>query len=101
MLTTQTNMMCHTLSLHLLFSLKVKGRGTSRHIAKKEDTGDWYLFNDEKITKKRGDFAKITTKDNIVTQVTSLYYLKNEESHDEEICGEGTGEVGAGGRPWI
>ncbi len=42
-----------------------------------EDTSDWYLFDDEKITKKRGDVKMITTKGNIGTQVTSLYYLRS------------------------
>jgi hypothetical protein len=42
-------------------------------------TGYWYLFNDEKITKKQGDIATISKKENIHTQVTSLYYLKKEE----------------------
>jgi len=46
----------------------------------KEDTSDWYLFDDEKITKKRGDDETLTTKGNIGTQVTLLYYLKNEEA---------------------
>jgi hypothetical protein len=44
------------------------------------DTGNWYLFDDEKITKKCFDFATMTTKGNIGNQVTSLYYLKNEEA---------------------
>ncbi len=57
---------------------------------------EWYLFNDDKTTKKRGEIALILTKENIVTQVTSLYYLKN-----EEVTMKGPGEVGAGGIPWI
>ena len=40
MLTTQTNKRCHTLSLCLLFSLKVAGTGTTRYIAKKKTQND-------------------------------------------------------------
>jgi hypothetical protein len=54
-------------------------QGHYKAYCKKGDT-EWYQFNDEKITKKSADFAKFTTKDNIFTQVTSLYYLKNEEA---------------------
>jgi hypothetical protein len=60
------------------------GRGHYKAYCKKEDTGGWYLFDDEKITKKRFDFATMTTKGNIGTQVTSLYYLKNEEESAEK-----------------
>jgi len=55
-------------------------RGHYKAYCKNGCTGDWYLFNDEKIIKKRGDFAKITTIGNIGTQVTSLYYIKNKEA---------------------
>jgi hypothetical protein len=50
----------------------------------KGDTGGWYLFDDEKITKKSFDFATMTTKGNIGNQVSSLYYLKNEEAMMKE-----------------
>jgi hypothetical protein len=71
--------MSYTLIAFTVFS-ESQGRGHYKAYCKKEDTGDWYLFNDEKITKKRGDFAKITTIGSVGTQVTSLYYLKNEEA---------------------
>jgi len=69
----------YTLIAFTVFS-ESQGRGHYKAYCKKEDTGDWYLFNDEKITKKCGDFIKITTIGSIGTQVTSLYYLKNEEA---------------------
>jgi len=56
------------------------GHGHYKAYCKKGDTGDWYLFDDENITKKRGDIALISTKGNIGTQVTLLYYLKNVEA---------------------
>jgi hypothetical protein len=71
--------MSYTLIAFTVFS-ESQGRGHYKAYCKKEDTDDWYLFNDEKITKKRGDFAKITTIGSVGTQVTSLYYLKNEEA---------------------
>ena len=105
----------------LLFSLNVAGAGTTRYIAKKGDT-EWYLFDDDKTTKKRGEIAPINTKENIVARVTLLYYLKNEEAtmkklaekaqeklvqevdHGYDVGTEESkeqGDVGAGGRPWI
>jgi len=71
--------MSYTLIAFTVFS-ESQGRGHYKAYCKKEDTGDWYLLNDEKITMKRGDFAKITTIGSVGTQVTSLYYLKNEEA---------------------
>jgi hypothetical protein len=71
--------MSYTLIAFTVFS-DSHGRGHYKAYCKKGDTGDWYLFDDENITMKRGDIAMITTKGNIGTQVTSLYYLKNEEA---------------------
>ena len=71
--------MSNTLMAFTVFS-ESQGRGHYKAYCKKEDTSDWYLFDDEKITKKRGDVETLTTKGNIGTQVTSLYYLKNEEA---------------------
>ena len=68
----------YTLIAFTVFS-ESHGRGHYKAYCKKGYT-EWYLFNDEKITKKRGNIAMITTKENIVTQVTSFYYLKNEEA---------------------
>ncbi len=70
--------MSYTLIAFTVFS-ESHGRGHYKAYCKKGYT-EWYLFNDEKITKKRGDIAMITTKENKVTQVTLLYYLKNEEA---------------------
>ena len=76
---TDQEYMSYTLIAFTVFS-ESHGRGHYKAYCKKEDTGDWYLFDDEKITKKRGDVKTLTTKGNIGTQVTSLYYLKNEEA---------------------
>jgi hypothetical protein len=67
----------YTLIAFSVFS-ESHGRGHYKAYCKKGDKGGWYLFDDEKITKKHGDIAKITSKGIIGTQVTSLYYLKNE-----------------------
>jgi hypothetical protein len=69
----------YTLIAFTVFS-ESHGRGHYKAYCKKGDKGGWYLFDDEKITKKHGDIAKITSKGIIGTQVTSLYYLKNEEA---------------------
>jgi len=69
----------YTLIAFTVFS-ESQGHGHYKAYCKKKDTGDWYLFNDEKITKKHGDFTKITTIGSLGTQVTLLYYLKNEEA---------------------
>ena len=50
-----------------------------RVYCQKGDT-DWYLFDDDKITKKRHGNTSITKRNNIAAQVSSLYYLKNDES---------------------
>jgi len=76
---TDQEYMSYTLIAFTVFS-ESHGRGHYKAYCKKEDTSDWYLFDDEKITKKRGDVETLTTKGNIGTQVTSLYYLKNEEA---------------------
>jgi hypothetical protein len=68
----------YTLIAFTVFS-ESHGRGHYKAYCKKGYT-EWYLFNDEKITKKRGGFGMISTKENIVTQVTSRYYIKNEEA---------------------
>ena len=65
----------------IAFTVFSERHGCGRYKAYcKNGNTEWYLFNDQNITKKRGDFAMITTKEKIVTQVTSLYYLKNEEA---------------------
>jgi len=76
--------MSYTLIAFTVFSESHR-RGHYKAYCKKEDTGDWYLFDDEKITKKRGNVKMITTKGNIGTQVTSLYYLKNEEATKKSV----------------
>jgi len=76
--------MSYTLIAFTVFS-ESQGRGHYKAYCKKEDTGDWYLFDDEKITKKCFDFATMTTKGNIGNQVTSLYYLENEEATQENL----------------
>ena len=68
----------YTLIAFTVFSEK-GGRGHYQAYCKKGDT-EWYLCNDDKITKKRGDFATMTTTGSIGTQVTSLYYLRKEEA---------------------
>jgi hypothetical protein len=82
----------YTLIAFTVFS-ENRGRGHYKAYCKKGDT-EWYLFDDEKTTKKRCDFATFTTKDNIVTQVTSLYYLKNVEATMKESAEKGYDDVG-------
>jgi hypothetical protein len=77
----------YTLIAFTVFS-ESNGRGHYKAYCKKEkgDTGGWYLFDDEKIIHKRKhvDFATMISKENIGNQVTSLYYLKNEEATMKE-----------------
>jgi hypothetical protein len=73
----------YTLIAFTVFS-ESHGRGHYKAYCKKDDIGGWCLCDDEKITKKRFDFAMMTTKGNIVDQVTLLYYLKNEEESVEK-----------------
>ena len=73
-----TQEVSYTLIAFTVFSESPR-QGHYKAYCKKGDT-EWYLFNDEKITKKRGDITKFTTKDNIFTQVILLYYLKNVEA---------------------
>jgi hypothetical protein len=75
----------YTLIAFTVFS-DSNGRAHYKAYCKKEkgDTGGWYLFNDEKIIHKRIDFEKMISKENIGNQVTSLYYLKNEEATMKE-----------------
>jgi len=68
----------YTLIAFTVFSER-HGCGHYKAYCKNGNT-EWYLFNDRNITKKRGDITMITIKEKIVTQVTSLFYLKNEEA---------------------
>jgi hypothetical protein len=77
----------YTLIAFTVFS-EINGCAHYKAYCKKEkgDTGGWYLFNDDKVIEKRKnvDFATMTSKGNIGNQVTSLYYLKNEEATMKE-----------------
>ena len=77
----------YTLIAFTVFS-EINGCAHYKAYCKKEkgDTGGWYLFDDEKIIHKRKhvDFATMISKENIGNQVTSLYYLKNEEATMKE-----------------
>jgi hypothetical protein len=61
------------------------GRGHYKVYCKKGDT-EWYLFDDDKTTKKHGEIALINTKENIVAQVTLLCYFKNEEATMKKLA---------------
>ena len=77
----------YTLIAFTVFS-EINGCAHYKAYCKKEkgDTGGWYLFDDDKVIEKRKnvDFATMTSKGNIGNQVTSLYYLKNEEAMMKE-----------------
>ena len=82
----------YTLIAFTVFS-ESHGRGHYKAYCKKGYTGDWYLFNDEKITKKRGDIATISKRENIYTQVTLLYYLKKEEATMNKYAEKAQGKL--------
>jgi hypothetical protein len=51
---------------------------------------EWYLFNDDNTIKKPGDIALRYGEENILTQVTSLYYVKDAvEKAEEKLVQEG------------
>ncbi len=76
--------MSYTLIAFTVFS-ESRRRGHYKVYCKKGDT-EWYLFDDDKTTNKRGEIALINTKENIVARVTLLYYLKNEEATMKKLA---------------
>ncbi len=60
-------------------------RGHYKVYCNEGDT-EWYLFDDDKTTKKRGEIALINTKENIVARVTLLHYFKNEEAKMRKLA---------------
>jgi hypothetical protein len=74
----------YTLIAFTLFSEKRCGRGHFTVYCKKGDTV-WYLFDDDRTTRKGKNIAMKYNTENILARVTSLYYLKNEEARDCEV----------------
>ncbi len=74
----------YTLIAFTLFSEKRRGQGHFTVYCKKGDKV-WYLFDDDRITRKGENIAMKHKTEKILARVTSLYYLKNEEARDYEV----------------